>query len=181
MWKMVHRERHRDAESSAERTGDVPSPAAQARKPKRWYERTSVTLAVAAGLIVVALGFVHIITGLQAESRYELPFAIVFKKAFGYRETLVDARAIAALPYPAAKLKYPLGCEVLQQYGYLPSGHAFEARMAIGRLAEFRRWQAEFARRLGRVEQPWEQRLQAAPIETPGDSQGPDTVGGVLQ
>jgi tetratricopeptide (TPR) repeat protein len=124
---------------------------------------------VAAGLLLVGLGFVHIITGV--ESPFRLPVDIVRRKSFGYRETFVNARAIAALPYTAAKLKYPLGCEVLQRRGYLPSGHRFEARTAVRQMHDIGRWQAEFARALGRSERPWEERLKTGAVEGQMDSE----------
>jgi tetratricopeptide (TPR) repeat protein len=141
----------------------APATGCKARKPKRWYERTSVTLCVAVGLLVAALGFVHIITGV--ESPFELPVDIVRKESFGYRETFINAKAIEALPYTAAKIKYPLGCEVLQRRGYLPSGHSFEARTTVRQMQSIERWQAEFARAQGHSEHPWEERLQVGVAE----------------
>ena len=159
--------------------GGAPPQGSQAKKSKRWYERTSVTLCVAAGLLVVALGFIHIIIGV--ESPFELPVDIVRKESFGYRETFINAPAIAALPYNAAKIKYPLGCEVLQRRGYLPAGHSFEARAAVRQLQSIGRWQAEFARALGRSERPWSERLQtgAAEGQAGADSAQADNVQGV--
>ncbi|UCD50088.1 MAG: tetratricopeptide repeat protein [Phycisphaerales bacterium] len=139
----------------------------KAGKRKPWYERTSVTLCVAAGLLVVALGFVHIVIGV--ESPFRLPVDIVRRESFGYRETFIDARAIAALPYTAAKLKYPLSCEVLQRRGYLPSGRHFEARTVVRQMQDIGRWQAEFTRTLGPSEPPWEERLQTGIVEEQAD------------
>jgi tetratricopeptide (TPR) repeat protein len=142
----------------------APAKGRKARRSKRWYERTSVTLCVAVGLLVAALGFVHIITGV--ESPFELPVDIVRRESFGYRETFINAKAIEALPYTAAKIKYPLGCEVLQRRGYLPSGHSFEARTVVRQMQSIRRWQTEFARAQGRSECPWEERLQVGVAES---------------
>jgi len=89
-------------------------------KPKKWHEKTSVTLCIAAGLAIIGLGFIHIITGVV--SPFELPFDVVRKESFGYRETFVNARKIEAIPYVAAKIKYPLGCKALQRKNYLESG-----------------------------------------------------------
>lgn len=150
----------------------------KAKERKPWYERTSVTLCVAAGLLFVALGFVHIITGV--ESPFRLPVDIVRRESFGYRETFVNARAIAALPYTAAKLKYPLGCEVLQRRGYLPSGHGFEARAAVRQMQDIERWRTEFSRARGWSERPWEERLQTGAIEgqtAPESAQADNTQG----
>ena len=46
-------------------------------KPKKWHEKTSVTLCIAAGLAVIGLGFIHIIIGVV--SRFELPFDVALK------------------------------------------------------------------------------------------------------
>lgn len=114
------------------------------RKQKKWHERTSVTLCVAGGLGVIALGFVHIITGVI--SPYGLPFDIVRKDAFGYSETFVDARKIGALPYLIARQRYPLGCRVLQKEDYMPSGHVFATRTVRHLRQDMDQWQSEFER-----------------------------------
>ncbi|UCC97784.1 MAG: tetratricopeptide repeat protein [Phycisphaerales bacterium] len=119
-----------------------------APKPKKWHERTSVTLCIAAGLVVIGLGFVHIITGVI--SPYSLPFDIVRKDVFGYRETFVNATKIRALPYLVAKTRYPLGCKALQKADYLPSGKVFETRTIRHLRDDMSRWQAEFEHALGR-------------------------------
>ena len=146
----------------------VTSEDAETPKVKRWYERTSVTLCVALMLAVIALGFVHIITGV--ESPFELPVDVALKESFGYRETFINAAAIEALPYTAARLKYPLGCRVLQRRGYLPTGHTFEARIMVGQRQNIEQWQAEFARSLGRVEPLWEERFQDAAGDAQADN-----------
>jgi tetratricopeptide (TPR) repeat protein len=134
-------------------------------KPKRWYERTSVTLCVAAAMILVAFGFVHVITGVV--SPLGLPFDLAWKESFGYRETLVDAETIQALPYLAAKIRYPLGCKALQRRDYLPSGREFEAH-AMGRQREsLRQWQAEFEGSLDTPQRPWQDRLQGERLVAP--------------
>jgi tetratricopeptide (TPR) repeat protein len=130
--------------------------AAQARK--RWYERTSVTLCVAAGLAVVGLGFLHVIVGVQSD--YGLPFDVVRRDSFGYRETVVNARRIQSLPYTAAQRRYPRGLRALQKAGYLPDGHEFEARMMARQRERLQRWQAEFEKALGRPEDRWQEQLQ---------------------
>ncbi len=111
-------------------------------KPKRWYERTSVTLCVAAALAVVGLGFVHIILGVT--SSYGLPFDLVFRDSFGYREMIVDVRELGALPYAVARFKYPLSLAALQKSGYIDGGPAFEARMTARQRECVARWQREF-------------------------------------
>jgi len=127
-------------------------------KPKRWYERTPVTLCVAAGLVVIGFGFIHVITGVT--SPYQLPFDIVVKESFGYQETLVDAKRIQALPYSIATRRYPLGVRVLQRRDYMPAGLAFEAKMATEQREEMQRWQAEFDRATGQPESRWQDRLR---------------------
>jgi tetratricopeptide (TPR) repeat protein len=128
-----------------------------AKKPKKWHERTSVTLCVAAGLIIVGLGFIHIITGVV--SPYELPFDIVLKESFGYRETFINARKITALPYAAAKIKYPISCKALQSRNYIESGGVFETRMTRQLQEDMNTWQAEFERALNKPQRQWQDRL----------------------
>jgi len=131
---------------------------------RRWYERTSVTLCVAAALIVIGFGFIHVITGVV--SPYELPLDIVLKNRFGYRETWVRAQRIQVLPYAVATRKYPRGVKALQRAGYLPSGIEFEARVMAEQRENTQRWQAEFDVALGRSERRWQDQLQA-PEQTP--------------
>jgi Flp pilus assembly protein TadD len=141
----------------------------RAGKPrKRWHERTSVTLCVAAALVILGLGFIHVVTGVT--SPYELPFDIVPKSRFGYRETWVHAQRIQALPYAVATRKYPRGVEALQRAGYLPSGLEFEASVMAEQRENTRQWQAEFEAALGRSERPWQDQLQAQE-QTPPDPQ----------
>ena len=117
-----------------------------------------MTLCVAAALAGVALGFIHIITGVK--SPYDLPIDVVRRESFGYREMFVNAARIQALPFAAAKRKYPLGVAALQERGYIPSGHRFEARMMAEQRESVETWQAEFAEVLGRTQVPWQDQLQ---------------------
>lgn len=126
-------------------------------KPPRWHERTSVALGVAAALAGVGLGFIHVIVGV--EGPFSLPFDIAYRETFGYREMLVDARKIQALPFVAAKLKYPLGCDVLQAREYLPSGPTFETRMVHELREAMDRWYTEFEAATDRPHIPWQDRL----------------------
>jgi tetratricopeptide (TPR) repeat protein len=128
------------------------------KKQKKWHERTSVTLSVAAVLIIVGLGFVHIITGI--ESPYNLPFDIARKKSFGYRETFVNAKKIKAIPYVAAKVKYPIGCEVLQRLNYIESGNVFETAMTEQLKEMMNEWRAEFEESLNKPKQQCLDRLR---------------------
>ncbi len=136
----------------------LPVKPDKGKKPKKWHERTSVTLCIAAGLAVIGLGFIHIITGVV--SPFELPFDVALKESFGYRETFVNARRIEAIPYPAAKIKYPLGCRALQRKNYLESGQVFETRAASRLKKDMKKWQAEFERTLDKPKQRWQDRLQ---------------------
>ncbi len=126
-----------------------------------------MTLCVAAALIVIGFGFIHVITGVV--SPYELPFDIVLKSRFGYRETWVRARRIQVLPYVVATRRYPRGVQALQRAGYLPSGPEFEARVMAEQRENTQRWQAEFDAALGRAERRWQDQLQAEGQTPPPD------------
>ncbi|MHC4430794.1 MAG: tetratricopeptide repeat protein [Planctomycetota bacterium] len=128
------------------------------KKPKKWHEKTSVTLCIAAALAVIGLGFIHIITGVV--SPFELPFDVALKESFGYRETFVNARKIQEIPYTAAKLKYPLSCRALQRKNYLESGKVFETRMASQLKQNMTQWQEEFETTVGKPRQRWQDRLE---------------------
>jgi len=128
-----------------------------------------VTLCVAAALVVIAFGFIHVITGVV--SPYELPFDIVAKSHFGYRETWVRAQRIQVLPYLVAARKYPRGVQALQRAGYLPSGPEFEARVMAEQRENMQHWQAEFEATLGRSEGRWQDQLQAQEPTPPPDPQ----------
>ncbi len=93
-------------------------------KQKRWYQRTSVTLVVAAALAVFGLGFIHIVTG----SNLDLPFYMEWKDSFGFSETFVNIDKITRMPWMFAKAEYPIGCHMLQKRGYIESDKAFERR-----------------------------------------------------
>ena len=146
--------------SEAEACPDCGVPA---KKPRKWHERTSVTLCVAAGLIIVGFGFIHVITGVV--SPFDLPFDIVLKESFGYRETFINARKIISLPYSAAKIKYPLSCKALQDRNYIESGGVFETRMTRYLQENMKTWQAEFERALNKPELQWQDKFLG---QTPG-------------
>ena len=141
---------------------EAPLKSDKAQKPKRWHEKTSVTLCIAAGLAVFGLGFIHIITGVVStyDLPFELPFDIVLKESFGYSETFVDADKIRAIPYTAAKLKYPLGCRALQRTHHMDSGEVFETRMTSRLKENMERWQGQFERTLDKPKQRWQDRLR---------------------
>jgi len=146
-----------------------PHCGAQAKKPRKWHERTSVTLCVAAGLIIVSFGFIHIITGVV--SPFDLPFDIVPKESFGYRETFINAQKIISLPYTAAKIKYPISCKVLQKSNYIESGGVFETRMTRHLRENMKTWQAEFERALNKHQRQWQDKLLG---QTPGIEKDPE-------
>ena len=150
----------------------APVTGRTAKKPRKWHERTSVTLCVAAGLIIVGFGFIHVITGVV--SPFDLPFDIVLKEAFGYRETFINARKILSLPYTAAKIKYPLSCKALQSRNYIESGGVFETRMTRHLRENMKTWQAEFERALNKPQRQWQDKLLG---QNPGiemDSEDPN-------
>ena len=150
----------------------APVKGGTAKKRKKWHERTSVTLCVAAGLIIAGFGFIHVITGVV--SPFDLPFDIVLKESFGYRETFINARKIISLPYNAAKIKYPLSCKALQSRNYIESGGVFETRMTRHLRDNMKTWQAEFERALNKPERQWQDKLLG---QTPGieiDPEGPN-------
>jgi len=158
---MKHKEGKRQPADKAETCPHcgAPIPDRTGKKPKKWHERTSVTLCIAAGLVIVGFGFIHIITGVV--SPYSLPFDVVLKDSFGYRETFVNARKIEAIPYLAAQKKYPIGCRVLQRENYMESGTVFETRMTRHLQTDMKKWQAEFSTGPLTAEQspgsPWQQ------------------------
>jgi tetratricopeptide (TPR) repeat protein len=135
----------------------VPAKGRGIKKPKKWHERTSVTLCIAAGLIIVGFGFIHVITGVV--SPYDLPFDIVLKESFGYRETFINARKIISLPYNTAKIKYPLSCKALQGRNYIESGSVFETRMTRHLRENMKKWQTEFERAMNKPERQWQDKL----------------------
>ena len=159
-----------DGRVSPTNQGPCGEPHGKSRKDKRrkkWYERTSVTLCVAAALVVIGLGFIHVITGVT--SSYELPFDMVRKDRFGYRETLVNAKRIGALPYAVATRRYPLGVRVLQEAGYMPSGLEFEAQMMAQQREDTCQWLAEFEKAVGKTETCWQDQLRGEDQGPPGD------------
>ncbi len=142
------------------------------KKRKKWHERTSVTLCVAAGLIIVGFGFIHVITGVA--SPFDLPFDIVLKESFGYRETFINARKIISLPYTAAKIKYPISCKVLQSRNYIESGNVFERRMTRHFRENMKKWQAEFERALNKPERQWQDKLLGQTPDIEVDPEDPN-------
>lgn len=84
----------------------------------------AVVLLAAAMTIIAGFGYIHIING----SCLSVPH-VVLKGSFGYSETFVNIDKITGMPWVFAKLKYPIGCKVLQDGGYIESDEAFGRRI----------------------------------------------------
>jgi len=89
-----------------------------------WPKIAAVVLLVAAMMIVAGFGFIHVING----SSLSVPH-LILKGSFGYNETFVSIDKITGMPWVFAKLKYPIGCKVLQDSGHIESNEAFEQRV----------------------------------------------------
>jgi len=126
-------------------------------------------LCVAATLALFGLGFVHVIVGVT--SPYGLPFDLVRRDSFGYREAIVNAAKIASLPFPAARFKYPLSVAALQKRGYIEGGPAFEARLMARQREHIDQWQRQFESALGRRTTCWTDDLQGQGSTVPLDSE----------
>ncbi|MHC4753396.1 MAG: hypothetical protein ACYTFW_26475 [Planctomycetota bacterium] len=80
---------------------------------------------MAAILIVIGFGFVHVINGSS------LPHPrIVHKDSFGYSETFINIDKITGMPWVFARSKYPIGCRILQKKGHIESDEARERRIS---------------------------------------------------
>jgi tetratricopeptide (TPR) repeat protein len=150
----------------------APIESGKVKKRKKWHERTSVTLCIAGGLIIIGFGFIHIITGVV--SPYDLPFDIVLKESFGYRETFINAEKIIALPYSAAKIKYPISCKALQNRHYIETGRIFETRMDRKLRRNMKTWQAQFEKAMNKTQQQWQEKLLGQSRDTSMDSEDPN-------
>jgi len=153
------------------------NPPGDGLRRKKWHERTSVTLSVAAVLVFIGFGFIHIITGVisSLDLPFELPFDIVRKESFGYSETFVNAAKVRALPYLAAKLKYPLGCKALQRAGHMESGKVFETRMMNDLKQAMKKWQAQFDAALNKPQQQPLDKLRGQTEVTATNPEDPNT------
>jgi tetratricopeptide (TPR) repeat protein len=150
----------------------APLKGQKVKKRKKWHERTSVTLCIAAGLIIFGFGFIHVITGVV--SPFDLPFDIVLKESFGYRETFINAEKIKALPYAAAKNKYPISCKALQGGNYIESGNVFEVRMTRQLRENMKTWQAQFERALNKPQLQWRDKLLGQSQDIGTDPEDPN-------
>ncbi len=106
---------------------------------KRFREKIYLTL-VSVVVIAVGFGFIHVIRG----PNLDLPFHIAFKDLFGYSETFINIDKITGMPWIAAKSKYPIGCKVLQEKGYIELDEQFEKRVKREFEEDLKKAQAEF-------------------------------------
>jgi len=120
---------------------------------KKWHEKRlpSVTLFVLALLIVVGFGFIHVITG----SNLSIPH-IVLKDSFGYNETFINVDKVTGMPWIAAKSKYPIGCKVLQEKGYIESDEVFQRRVKKEFEKEVQKAQEDFQKELEKMQDQWQ-------------------------
>ena len=86
--------------------------------------KAAVMLLGIAILIVAGFGFIHVIDGANLSVPH-----VVLKSSFGYRETFINIDKITGMPWIFAKLKYPIGCKVLQDSGHIESDEAFGRRI----------------------------------------------------
>lgn len=150
----------------------APLEESNVKKQKKWYDRTSVTLGVAVGFIVIGFGYIHVITGVV--SPYQLPFDVVLKESFGYRETFVNAEKIKLLPYSAAQKKYPIGCRALQRSNYMDFGDAYEAKMTRRHQDNMEQWLEAFDQALNPSEPQWQDQLQQCSLTGQTDPEDPN-------
>lgn len=129
----------------------APTPGTEIKQQKKWYEKTSVTLFVLGLLIVIGFGFIHVITG----SNLSIPH-IALKESFGYSETFINVDKITGMPWVAAQSKYPIGCKVLQEKGYIESDEAFQRRVKKGFEKELEKAQEEFQKELEKMQDQWQ-------------------------
>jgi hypothetical protein len=132
------------------------TPSTEIKQQKKWYEKTSVTLFVLALLIVIGFGFIHIITG----SNLSIPH-VVLKDSFGYSETFINVDKITGMPWVAAKSKYPIGCKVLGNKGYIESDEQFDRRVKREFEEDMKKTQAEFMEEYNEAMAPYEKATKA--------------------
>jgi predicted RNA-binding Zn-ribbon protein involved in translation (DUF1610 family) len=117
----------KEISSRAEKCPNCGAPTLNTRpkRQKKWPATAAVTLLVAAILIVIGFGFVHVINGSS------LPHPrIVHKDSFGYSETFINIDKITGMPWVFARSKYPIGCRILQKKGHIESDEARERRIS---------------------------------------------------
>ena len=125
----------REISSKAERCPICGAPTAATRakqhirehikRRKKWRGKVyAAALTTAAAVVVIGLGFVHVISG----SNLPTP-RIVRKDSFSYSETFISVDKITGMPWVFAKAKYPIGCKVLQHKGHIESNEEFQRRI----------------------------------------------------
>ena len=103
---------------------EAPTFNTRIKQQKKWPKIAAVVLLTAVILIVAGFGFLHVINGSSLSAPY-----IVRKDSFGYSETFINIDKITGTPWIFAKLKYPIGCKILQDSGHIESDEAFERRI----------------------------------------------------
>lgn len=106
---------------------------------KPWYERTSVTIGILFGLVLIGLGFVHVVRS----SKMNFP-ELCWKASFGYSETFINIDEITGMPIFSAKSKFPLSVRALQENGYVETDEQIQRRVQ----GEFERKQKEMQERV---------------------------------
>ena len=107
------------------RLSEAPVLIKPVKQRKKWPKVAAAIVLLAAAMIIVAgFGFVHVINGTSLPVPH-----VVLKGSFGYKETFVNIDKITGMPWVFAKLKYPIGCKVLQDTGHIESNEAFELRV----------------------------------------------------
>jgi tetratricopeptide (TPR) repeat protein len=146
----------------------TPDKEYKSNRIPKWYQKTSVSLSIAAVLLIIVFGFIHIITGVR--TRFGLSYDIALKQSFGFKETLVNAKNISSIPYVTAKIKYPKSCKVLQRLGYIDSGQVFETAMKDSLVLKFKSWISEFRLLINNEWQNWQYRLRGETDDTGSSS-----------
>ena len=90
-----------------------------------WPKIAAVMLLAAVIVIVIGFGFIHVING----SSLSVPH-VINKASFGYSETFINIDKITGMPWIFAKVKYPIGCRILQDRGHIESDEAFQRRVS---------------------------------------------------
>ena len=95
------------------------------KQRRKWPKIAAAIVLLAAAMIIVAgFGYIHVINGSSLSAPH-----VILKGSFGYSETFVNIDKITGMPWIFAKLKYPIGCKVLQDRGHIESNEAFELRV----------------------------------------------------
>jgi len=95
------------------------------KQRRKWPKIAAAVVLLAAAIIIVAgFGYIHVINGSSLSAPH-----VILKGTFGYSETFVNIDKITGMPWIFAKLKYPIGCKVLQDSGYIESDEAFGRRI----------------------------------------------------